>query len=143
MTDGGTISISCPEVNMVRRFLRASILMFLAASAFAAPTVRRSSTIAITSDGRLIVTANPDSRSVSVIDAASRTVVAEVNVNGTPQTVAIAPGDARVFVPTREGSVAVVDLAPPRLATSISVGAEAFGAVCDDAHFYVSLSGAS
>jgi YVTN family beta-propeller protein len=103
----------------------------------------RSSPIAITSDGRMVITANPDSRSVSIVDASSRTVLAEVKVNATPQTVSLAPDDGRAYVPTREGSIAVIDLITRRLVQSIFGGSELFGAVCDDARLYVSATGAS
>ena len=115
------------------------MILLAAALAFA-----RSSPIAVTSDGRFVVTANPDSRSVSIAGTGQRTVVAEIKVNGTPQTVSIAPGDARAFVPSREGSIAVIDLVPvPRLVQSIFIGGELFGAVCDDARLYVAATGAS
>ncbi|MEK6374272.1 MAG: beta-propeller fold lactonase family protein [Acidobacteriota bacterium] len=104
----------------------------------------KSGTIAVTGDGRFVLTANPDSRSVSVVDAERRAVVAEVKVNGTPQTVCVAPDGGRAYVPTREGSLAVIDIAPPRLVQSIGIGGgELFGAVCDGARLYVSASGAS
>lgn len=104
----------------------------------------KSGPIAVTGDGLFVLTANPDSRSVSVVDAERRVVVAEVKVNGTPQTVCVAPDDARAYVPTREGSLAVIDLAPPRLVQSIGIGGgELFGAVCDGARLYVSATGAA
>jgi YVTN family beta-propeller protein len=113
-------------------------ILLAAALAFA-----RSSPIAVSGDGRVVVTANPDSRSVSIVDAQTRAVVAEVDVGGTPQTVAIAPDGARAYVPTREGSIVVVDLGAPRLVRSVATGVELFGAVVDDARLYVSASGAS
>jgi len=126
----------------MRGVVRSIVWLFL----FALPVSAahsKSGTIAVTSDGLFVLTANPDSRSVSIVDAERRVVVAEVKVNGTPQTVCVAPDDARAYAPTREGSLAVIDLAPPRLVQSIGIGGELFGAVCDEARLYVSASGAA
>ncbi len=139
----GTLRCNTRRRRSDLRALLAAALLVAATGVAAATAGTRSSPIAVTSDGRFVVAANPDSRSVSIVEGQSRAVVAEVKINGTPQTVAIAPGDGRAFVPTREGLLAVVDLAPPRLAVSIAIGEELFGAACDDARLYVSAGGAS
>jgi YVTN family beta-propeller protein len=120
-----------------------SIVFLVAVAVPLVAAERKSGTIAVTGDGRYVLTANPDSRSVSIVDAAGRMVVGEVRVGGTPQTVCVAADDARAYVPTREGLLAVVDLAARRLVQSIGIGGELFGAVCDGSRLYVSASGAS
>ncbi len=107
------------------------------------PTV--SSTIALTSDDRALWVVNPDADSVSVIDPASRKLVAEIALGTAPPAVdankryepsvkpralAILPGDKKVYVAGQTGNrVLVVDAARRAVTGSIAVDAEPTGIV--------------
>ncbi|HUP62660.1 MAG TPA: cytochrome D1 domain-containing protein [Thermoanaerobaculia bacterium] len=99
----------------------------------------RSSTIAVSASH--IVTANPDSESVSILDASTRAVVSELRLRATPQTIAI--DGARAFVALREGSVAVIDLATQRVERTAHIGVEPFGVATGDGRLYVSDAAAA
>ncbi len=94
--------------------------------------------------GDRIWVVNPDNDSVAVIDAASRTRIAEIAVGQAPRALAIA-GDGAVWVTNkRSDSVSVVD--PSRLAVRATIalprGALPYGiAFATDGTAYVALEG--
>jgi YVTN family beta-propeller protein len=109
-----------------------------------APTV--SSTVAVTSDDKSLWVTNPDSDSVSVVDVASRKLIAEVLLGNAPPTVdpvtkrfepavkpralAILPGDAKVYVAGETANrVYVLDAASRAVRASIPVPAAPTGIV--------------
>ena len=70
-----------------------------------------SSAIAITRGGDLVVAANPDSNTISVIRSADNAVQYEINVGEKPVSVALAPDDATTFVANQgSNTVSVVDI---------------------------------
>src|SRR5215475_9883491 len=97
-----------------------------------------SSTVALTSDDRALFVANPDADSVTVIDPATRSVLAEIALGATPtvdgsgryepaikpRALAILPNDEKVYVAGQTANaVFVLDVKTRRLLTSIPVGA--------------------
>jgi len=118
-------------------------------------TCVRSSPIAASADGRLVVVANPDSGSLSAVSTADRRLPGslsavstadrrllwELGVDGTPQTVALSPDGTRAWV-TLAGAdvVAVVDVVNPRVLATVPVGPCPFGVVAGTARVFVSAS---
>ncbi len=89
------------------------------------PGSARSSPIALSCDGVILVNVNPDNNSISVFDTSYPTLffVTEVPVGRDPRSVAIA--DARAFVAnSQDGTVSVVDLISFTKLHTIPVGAE-------------------
>ena len=106
---------------------------------------RSSSAIAITADGRLVLAVNPDSNTLSLVDAVSRTLLAEIPVGVDPRTVAVDDAGTRAYVANRgSGSVSVVDLAARVAVATVLVGSEPWGVVTspDGRYAYVTLTGA-
>lgn len=100
-----------------------------------------SSSIALTSDDRALWVVSPDADSVSVIDPASRTLIAEIPLGTappavdpgtqryepkvTPRALAILPGDEKVYVAAESANeVIVVDARHRAILSRIPVGAE-------------------
>ena len=66
-------------------------------------TKRSSSAIAITADGTTLLVVNPDSHSLTVVDTASESVIAEISVGEDPRSVAVSP-DSTVAYVANQGS---------------------------------------
>jgi len=96
----------------------------------------RSATIAVTPDGGRVVTVNPDSNSVSIVDTLTRTKIAEVKVCAEPQTLSI--DGQRLFVVCRDGMLNEVDLGALRVTRTLNVGYDPFGVVASNGRVYVS-----
>ncbi len=127
--------------------LRYLVLVLVAAGCgrTAGPSVTAvSSTIALTSDDSTLWVVNPDADSVTVIDPAARTALAEIALGPTPtvddsgrydppvepRALAILPGDRKVYVAGQAANaVFVLDVATRRVLTSIPVGAAPVGIV--------------
>lgn len=101
---------------------------------FRTPT--RSSTLALTSDGRRLVVVNRPVDTVSIIEvrdahgADTNQLIEEVHVGHEPRQVAISPNDAEAFVTnTASGTVSVIELSGPNAfrTSSINVGTEPRG----------------
>jgi len=135
-----------PTVAVAKRLLFGHLLCL--SSAGLAPLVvvgSRSSSIALTADGRLLLIVNPDSDSLSIVETPSFSLVAEVLVGDNPQSVAVSPEGALAYVTNRDDdTLAVVDLAKARVIVSIPVGDEPSGVVAGrDGRIYVASAGAS
>jgi YVTN family beta-propeller protein len=115
--------------------LAASSATFATSPCGAVPVVKRaSSAIAITPDGTTLVVANPDSATISLVETASGTVTAEVDVGIDPRTVAIDETGRRAFVANYgSATVSVVDLGSAEVLASIAVGPRPYGVVADPA----------
>ncbi|MBN1147539.1 MAG: beta-propeller fold lactonase family protein [Anaerolineales bacterium] len=103
-----------------------------------------SSAIALTSDGATLVVANPDSNTVTLVDTASQSVIAEVGVGVDPRTVAIDDSLGRAYVADRgSDQVTVVDLATRAVLDHIPVGYRPYGVVVspDGGRLYVAEQG--
>jgi YVTN family beta-propeller protein len=65
---------------------------------------------------------NGGSNTVSVIDTATNTVIATVNVGDRPQGVAVSPDGTAVYVTNYGGTVSVIDTATNKVTSTVSVG---------------------
>lgn len=95
------------------------------------PIVARSSgSMAIATDGNLVMTVNPDSGSVSAIDTATDTLIAEIPVGKDPRCVAFSPDDRQAFVTSREGAtLTIIDTATLRVRMIVATDGEPYGVV--------------
>ncbi len=101
-----------------------------------------SSQLALSPDGRWLVTANIDSDSIGVIDTASRTKAREVPVGHRPECAAFAGASGQVLVTLyKDDAIAVMDVAAGAVSRRIPTGDEPYGVVCtrDGSRAYVSL----
>ncbi|MGH9362856.1 MAG: YncE family protein, partial [Thermoanaerobaculia bacterium] len=101
-----------------------------------------SSQLALSPDGRWLVTANLDSDSLGVIDTALRRMTREVAVGQRPECAAFAGASGRVLVTLyKEDVVAEVDIEAGVVRRRLAVGDEPYGIVCtrDGSRAYVSL----
>lgn len=80
--------------------------------------------LALTPDGRTLVSVNNGSNTVSIIDALSMTEIARVNVGEGPTSAVIDPSGFRAFVlNSRSSTISVVDLTQRGLGLTIGVEA--------------------
>jgi YVTN family beta-propeller protein len=96
-----------------------------------------SRSIAVTPDGALVLAVNPDSGSLSLVDATTLDLLAELPVGRTPQSVAVAPDGAVAYV-TNKGSntLSVIDLSSREAGAEIAVGDRPVGvAISPDGQF--------
>lgn len=84
------------SLKILRRFMIAALLFVVlcspstrSASLTSSPVKRNSSAMAITADGATLLVVNPDSNSLTLVDAASRSVIAELSVGIDPRTVTV------------------------------------------------------
>ncbi len=129
---------------MTRRALLAAALLAACGSEPARPP-SHSTSIAVSADGRRVYVVNPDSDSVSVVDAEARTLISEVLLTGalpeegadgtftptvTPRTLALAPDQRTLFVAgQRSGRLYAIDTRSFRVRVGPPVGSEPFGLV--------------
>ncbi|MGD2179238.1 MAG: c-type cytochrome [Anaerolineae bacterium] len=103
-----------------------------------------SSAIALSADGETLLVVNPDSNSLTLVDTATRSPVAELPVGSDPRTVAVDDGSGRAYVANRgSASVSVVDLAAREVLTHVAVGPRPYGVVVspDGGRLYVAEQG--
>jgi len=109
------------------------------------PVVKRSSSaIAMTVDGTTLLVVNPDSDSMTLVDAGNREVVAELAVGVDPRTVAVADSGNRAYVANRgSNTVSVVDWRARRVVGEIAVGHQPYGVVVspDGSRLFVTEQG--
>ena len=100
-------------------------------AAFAAPS--SSSQLAVSADGRWLVTANIDSGTIGVIDTTSRKMVREVSVGHRPECAAFAGPSALVLVTLYKDDVlAFVDTTSGAVLERLATGDEPYGVVVTD-----------
>ncbi|HSR34906.1 MAG TPA: cytochrome D1 domain-containing protein [Anaerolineae bacterium] len=105
---------------------------------------RHSSAIALTDAGATLLVVNPDSNTLTLVDAESHSIVAELSVGIDPRTVAVDSAGRRAYVANRgSDSVSVVDLTAPEVIAEVPVGRRPYGAVVspDDRWLYVAEQG--
>lgn len=91
---------------------------------------RASSAIAITSDGLTLLTANPDSNSITLVDAVSRTVLSEITVGVDPRCVAVNADGSLAYVSNRGSrSLSVVNLSSQLVIATLETGYRPYGVV--------------
>ncbi len=129
--------------------LVALVCVSVVGSAFSSPAdggvvKRSSSSIAVTVDGATLIVVNPDSDSVTLVDTASRAVIAEMAVGVDPRSVAVADVGNRAYVANRgSNTVSVIDLEAPRVLAEIGVGGQPYGVVTspDGSRLFVAEQG--
>ncbi len=120
------------SAKMLRRLVMAALLLMLlcgpptrSASLSPPPSKRSSSAIAVTSDGATLLVVNPDSNSVTLVNTASRSAIAELIVGIDPRTIIVDDAGLRAYVANRSSdsiSISVIDLAAQQVITSVAVG---------------------
>jgi YVTN family beta-propeller protein len=87
----------------------------------------------------MVVAVNPDSDSVTVLDAQSLQILAEIPVGDDPRTLAIAPDSQSALVTNHAGAtLSLLDLAQLVEVGSYAVGSMPYGVVTDGARVFVS-----
>jgi YVTN family beta-propeller protein len=94
--------------------------------------------LALTPDGRELWVACEASRSVILVDTASRRKVAEIEVGGQPTDVAFSPDGRRAYVTNRlDDTLSVVDVPSRRVVKTLAVGDEPHGVLTDRPGRYI------
>ncbi len=79
--------------------------------------------LTITTDGRMLLVVNPDSNTISLIDATEREKIAEIPVGVDPRGVALLPGESRALVVNQGAdALSMVDLTARQTVATIPVG---------------------
>ncbi len=99
----------------------------------AAGMVKQSSTcVAVTPGGELVLAVNPDSHSLTLVDAAARRVLAEIRVGADPRCVTLSNDGSTAFVANRGAhSVSVVDLGSLEVVDEVAVGYLPYGILAE------------
>jgi len=103
-----------------------------------------SSALTITADGTTLLVVNPDSNSLTLVDMASKQVLAEIPVGVDPRTVAVNDASQRAYVANRgSSSISVVDLARRQAVAEVDIGYRPYGVVIhpDGSRLYVAVQG--
>jgi len=98
----------------------------------------------VTADGQLVLAVNPDSNSLSVVDATTQTKLAEIPVGLDPRTVAVDDKGERAYVANRgSDTVSVVDLSARTVIADVPLGDRPYGVVVapDGSQLYVAEQG--
>ena len=122
----------------VRRMLLLSGLLWLPTSAHTA------SSIGLTPDGTTLFVVNPDSGSVSAIDTASETKLAEIVVGRDPRILALSLDGQQLYVTSQaSATLTILDTHPFSVLTKLRVGPEPYGVVASPNGYlvYVASSG--
>ena len=81
--------------------------------------------VIVSADGQTVYVANPDSNSVSVIDATTGTVSHTISVAGDPETLALTPNGQQLWVGQNSaGTVTVLNTATDAVVGDINLGGE-------------------
>jgi len=107
-------------------------------------TKRSSSALALSVDGNVLLAANPDSDSVSIVNLEGGMNVKEVAVGDDPRTVAISADGSRAYSANRAGnSISVIDVEKGLSVAEVTVGARPYGIVLspDGQTLYIALQG--
>ena len=98
-----------------------------------------SSAVAVSPDGQMVVAVNPDSDSVTVLDAVSLKFMAEISVGDDPRTLAIAPDSRSALVTNHAGAtLSLLDLVHLVEDSRYPVGSMPYGVVTDGSRVFVS-----
>jgi YVTN family beta-propeller protein len=84
--------------------------------------------LALSDDGRLLASANPDSNSLTLVDALDLRVLAEVPVGTDPRMVSFTPDGGRLLAANRlAGSISIVDVTAASVVAEVAVGGLPYG----------------
>ena len=126
-------------------FPRLSLLTLLIGGLLYLPaTTAATSSIGLTPDGTTLFVVNPDSGSVSAIDTASETTLAEIIVGKDPRILTLGPDGQRLYVTSQaSATLTILETQPFSIRTKLRVGPEPYGVVADPTgHLvYVAASG--
>ena len=103
------------------------------------------SSIGLTPDGTTLFVVNPDSGSVSAIDTASETTLAELVIGRDPRMLTLGPDGQRLYVTSHaSATLTILETHPFSVLTTLRVGPEPYGVVADPTGrlVYVAVSGA-
>jgi len=103
------------------------------------------SSIVITPDGTTLFVVNPDSGSVSAIDTASETTLAELVIGRDPRMLTIGPDGQRLYVTSQaSATLTILETHPFSVLAKLRVGPEPYSVIADpNGHLvYVAASGA-
>lgn len=100
-----------------------------------------SRSIAVTPNGELVLVVNPDSDSLSLVDASKLVLLAELPVGNNPQSVAVAPDSAMAFVANRDSNtLSIIDLSTRKVSAEIPVGDRPVGVTISPDGRYIALT---
>ncbi len=105
---------------------------------------RTSSAIAVTANGATLLAINPDSNSLTLIDTASRSVMAELPVGIDPRSVTVDDAGSRAYIANHgSASISVIDLATRQVITTVAIGSRPYGLIVSPAadRIYVAEQG--
>ena len=98
-----------------------------------------SSAVAVSPDGRLIAAVNPDSGTVTLVDAESLEIIREVAVGDDPRTLVFTPDSKLVLVTNRgSSSMAILEANDTGRITHVPTGPMPYGVVSDGKLAFVS-----
>jgi len=98
--------------------------------------------VSVSPDGRLVVAVNPDSDSITLVDAINLAVLAEIPVGDSPRTLSITPDSKEVLVANHgSATLSKVDLSQAVEFTQYPVGSMPYGVVTDGVHAFVTEFG--
>lgn len=106
---------------------------------------RISSTLALSSDGRLLVAANSFNDTISLVLPSSGEIIADIVVGDDPRSTALTPTATEAFVTSRaDGTLTVVDIATRSVSRTFPVGILPNAVVINEAgQVFVSLQGSA
>ena len=82
----------------------------------------------MTSDGDLLLVVNPDSNTITLIDANTLTLISEVTVGIDPRSVTVSPNGTRAYIANRgSDSISVLDLDDRAVIAEIPIGDQPVG----------------
>ncbi|MEE2656589.1 MAG: beta-propeller fold lactonase family protein, partial [Chloroflexota bacterium] len=98
--------------------------------------------VSVSPDGRLVVAVNPDSDSITLVDAITLAVLAEIPVGDNPRTLSITP-DSKMVLVANHGSATLskVDLSQALEVKQYPVGSMPYGVVTDGIRAFVAEFG--
>jgi YVTN family beta-propeller protein len=98
--------------------------------------------VAVSPDGRLVVAVNPDSDSITLVDAITLAVLAEIPVGDNPRTLSLTPDSKKALVANHgSATLSKVDLSQAVEFTQYPVGFMPYGVVTDGIHAFVTEFG--
>jgi YVTN family beta-propeller protein len=98
--------------------------------------------VSVSPDGRLVIAVNPDSDSITLVDAITLAVIAEILVGDNPRTLSITPDSKKVLVANHgSATLSKVDLRRSVEVTQYPVGSMPYGVVTDGVHAFVTEFG--
>lgn len=134
-----------------RRLIWVGLLAGLLAACQAPPPPRPSEplpgpvsagAVALDPAGVRLAAVNPDSGSITLVDLATLTVLAETPTGADPRTLSFTPDGLRLLVANHgAGTLTVLDAATGRVTAEVAVGARPYGVVAGRSRAYVSLAG--